>query len=484
MAGSRRALQDRGQRAGLDGDLRRTSRVDVVDRRREEHVDTLGLAERAVLLERARVAVEVLARAELQGVHEQRHDQGRVGTDLRARTAHQAGVALVHRAHRADEADALAAGAAGREQVGQLLAGAREHQGHGVPQMCSRGETGASTAGQRVVEHLTDAVRADRQHPAVGDDAVERGARHGDVRGQRVRRGGGDLGEVAADGADVAADDGAGQGGVALGQRVVESGVEQRAQGGGRVLGAGSAEQLHGLGDQGDEVVRAVGQTRVVERALVLGDEHRQAAEVADQPLGELALRRAGRDAVHAAAQAGQVDVGAGERHRRVHGDGAGTHRDGRGQHREAVAAAGVHDDLALPDDACGAEHGRDVVEHVVGDRQQQHVGRARDVGRLQQRYAGQQGRGPVPRGVGLAGDGDDLVAGGAEAGGQDGADTAGTDHAHTKGPDGSRHVSSNLSFQSRRHFQEGSRSGTRRLLLVVNTRLRGALPAAYPNRE
>jgi hypothetical protein len=167
-----------------------------------------------------------------------------------------------------------------------------------------------------------------------------------------------------------------------------------------------------------------------------------------------------------------------------VHGNGAGAHSDGRGEHREAVPPAGVHDDLALPDGPGGAQHRRDVVEHVVGDRQQHDIGRTGDRGRLQQRYAGQQGRGASARGVRLAGDGDDLVSGGAEASGQDGADTAGTDHAHTKGPDGSRHFSSNLSFQSRRHFQEGSRSGTRRLLLVVNTRLRGALPAAYPNRE
>ena len=113
---------------------------------------------------------------------------------------------------------------------------------------------------------------------------------------------------------------------------------------------------------------------------------------------------------------------------------GAGADGDGRGEHREAVAAAGVHDDLALPDRSGGAEHGGDVVEHVVGDRQQQHVARARDGGRLEDRYAGQQGRGAAAGGVGLTGDGDDLVARGAKAGGQDGANAAGADHTHPKG--------------------------------------------------
>ena len=36
-------------------------------------------------------------------------------------------------------------------------------------------------------------------------------------------------------------------------------------------------------------------------------------------------------------------------------------------------------------------------------------------------------------RGVGLAGGGDDLVAGGAQGGGEDGADATGADDAHPK---------------------------------------------------
>ena len=174
-------------------------------------------------------------------------------------------------------------------------------------------------------------------------------------------------------------------------------------------------------------------------------------------------------------AQAGQVDVGAGEGHRRVHRDGAGAHGDGRGEHGQAVAAAGVHDDLALADRAGGAEHRGDVVEHVVGDRQQQHVAGAGDGGRLEDGYAGQQGRGAAAGGVGLAGDGDDLVARRAKAGGQDGADTAGADHAHPEGV-ASCFLEPLVSVPP--PTSDEGRSGTRRCALGVQPEVTGGSSA------
>ena len=78
------------------------------------------------------------------------------------------------------------------------------------------------------------------------------------------------------------------------------------------------------------------------------------------------------------------------------------------------------------------AEHGHDVGEHVVRDREQQQVARAGDGGRLGDRDAGQQVGDPVAGGVGLAGGGHDLVAGGAERGGEHGADATGADDADT----------------------------------------------------
>ena len=91
-------------------------------------------------------------------------------------------------------------------------------------------------------------------------------------------------------------------------ERVVEGGGEQRAQRVGRVqvgvVHARRGQQLHGLGDQRDQVVGAVGQRRVVERALVLGHPHRAAAEVRDQLLGHLPLAGAGGDPEDAARRA------------------------------------------------------------------------------------------------------------------------------------------------------------------------------------
>ena len=119
---------------------------------------------------------------------------------------------------------------------------------------------------------------------------------------------------------------------------------------------------------------------------------------------------------------------------------GAGADRAAGLEHGEAVPAGGVHDVLALADGAGGAEHRDDVGEHVVGDGEQQQVaarGRRRSAW---QRYAGQQRRDAAAGGVGLAGDGDDLVAGGAERGGQDGADAAGADDADPQAA-GLRHL-------------------------------------------
>ena len=216
---------------------------------------------------------------------------------------------------------------------------------------------------------------------------------------------------MGADGAEVAADDRAGQRGVALLEGVVEGGGEQRAQGAGRVRGTGRREDLHGLGDQGDQVVGAVREARVVERAHLLGHPHRRAAEVGDERLDERALGRLGGEAEDRAGEPVEVDRRAGERHRRVHRGHPGADRAGRLEDGQAVPAGGVHDVLALVEGAAVGEHRDDVAEHVVGDGEQQQVAGAGHVGRLAARDPGQQLGHPAARGVGLARGGDDVVA-------------------------------------------------------------------------
>ena len=61
-------------------------------------------------------------------------------------------------------------------------------------------------------------------------------------------------------------------------------------------------------------------------------------------------------------------------------------------EHGEAVAAGGVADDLALADRPRPDELGHDVLEHVVGNGEQQQVTRTRHVGGLRGADTGQQG--------------------------------------------------------------------------------------------
>ena len=104
-----------------------------------------------------------------------------------------------------------------------------------------------------------------------------------------------------------------------------------------------------------------MGETGVVERALALRHPQRDAAEVGDQALGVLPLVVAGGHAEHAAGEAVEVELGAGEGHRGVHRDRAGADGGRRLEHGEAVATRGVADDLALADRAGADERGHDV---------------------------------------------------------------------------------------------------------------------------
>ena len=250
------------------------------------------------------------------------------------------------------------------------------------------------------------------------------------------------------DGPRVAPHDRAGQRGVAVGERVVEGGGEQRAQGAGRVVGAGGGQHLHRLGHQRHQVVGAVGQARVVERAHLLGHPHRAPTQVVDEGLGEGTLPLVGGQAEDAAGQPLEVHGGAGEGHRGVHGREPGTDRGGRPQDGQAVAARGVHDVLALADRARTHQRGDDVAEHVVGHRQQQQLALAGHRGRLGVGDAREQRLDALQRGVGVTGGSHDVVAGGAQPGGEDGPDATRADDAH---PQGGVDHGLNLSFQSRR---------------------------------
>ena len=73
--------------------------------RRVDHVDAGGGALRDVVVERPRIALEVVAPVELHRVHEDRDDDA---LGVASRHAHQLEVALVQRAHGGHERDAPA----------------------------------------------------------------------------------------------------------------------------------------------------------------------------------------------------------------------------------------------------------------------------------------------------------------------------------------------------------------------------------------
>src|SRR5262249_6334756 len=111
-------------------------------RRREHHVDAPGRATPGVLLERARVALEVVAPVELDRVHEDRdHDALRPPPRL----GDQRQVAVVERAHRRDERDALARGA---PRLGPRLHGAGRGDGLHQPATAFAGLNACASVGK------------------------------------------------------------------------------------------------------------------------------------------------------------------------------------------------------------------------------------------------------------------------------------------------------------------------------------------------
>ena len=142
-----------------------------------------------------------------------------------------------------------------------------------------------------------------------------------------------------------------------------------------------------------------MGQGRVVQRAVLVGDPFGGTPELAHQFLGQRPdVGRGGHAERDALAQPGQVFRPAGERHRRVQGERPGAARDGRFQDTQSVRSRGVRDDVGR------SEAGDDGGERVVGYRDDRDVVRAA---------------------------GDDRVARVGEGGGEYRPDPAGADDAH-----------------------------------------------------
>ncbi|SCD99292.1 syndecan 1 [Streptomyces sp. IgraMP-1] len=269
-----------------------------------------------------------------------------------------------------------------------------------------------------------------RLEQALVEGAVGGGAGHREVPGDGARGVRAQLLDVGLDGPRVSAGDGAGEGGVAGAQGVVEGGAEEGAEhpvGGGD---PGRAQQLHRLGDQGDQVVGAEREGRVVERTGLLRDPLGLSAHLDDEGLGGEPQLVGGGDAEGAAGQALHVDRGAGEGHGGVQGERQRPGPAGGVEHADAVPARGVHQQLARADGAGGGESFDQAGQGVVRDGEEDEVGGGQHLGRGDQGDAREQGVGAAPGGVGDPGDGDGAVSGELERGRQGGADTARADHA------------------------------------------------------
>src|SRR5262249_24605180 len=109
VTGTRRPAEDCPEPTDLDRAFTAV-RIDLSDGRVEHDVDRFFLQKAAVALEVARIALQILARAELRRIDEYRDDHAVAAL---FRFAHETEVSFVQRAHRRHERDAPAGAALG-----------------------------------------------------------------------------------------------------------------------------------------------------------------------------------------------------------------------------------------------------------------------------------------------------------------------------------------------------------------------------------
>ena len=236
-------------------------------------------------------------------------------------------------------------------------------------------------------------------------------------------------------GAGVAAGHRAGQRRLPHRQRIVQGGPRQGSEHALRLLESQLAQQLQGLAGDRGEVVGAVGQGRVVDRAVGLGDDHGLTAHLHDQRLRDRQHRRRGGDTERAAAEPRQVQTQPGERHGRVdrQPDGSGLPR--RLQDLHAPAAGGVGHELpGLPVPGRG-QSAHQVGQLIVGNGQQHELRALHDLLRGEDRDLGQQQLGTLPGGLRDGGDPHHPVPGGTQRGSQHRPHSPGADHADSQAP-------------------------------------------------
>ena len=228
----------------------------------------------------------------------------------------------------------------------------------------------------------------------------------------------------------VTAGDRAGQARVAEAQRVVQRREEQRPEQPRGLRHPGRPEQVRGLGDERDQVVGGAGERRVIQLALLLGDEDRLAAHLDHQRLGR-GPEHLGRGHAEAGSpEPVHVVAAAGERHHGVQRQRQRALAHGLLEHRHAVAPARVGQHAALVRRSRRRQPGDEPGQRVVGDGQQGQVGAAENLAGIGDDRPGEVRVRPLQRGVRHRGHRHDLVSGTGQRHAERGARSPGADDA------------------------------------------------------
>ena len=217
---------------------------------------------------------------------------------------------------------------------------------------------------------------------------------------------------------------------VAHPEGIVERGAEQRCDQPLGIIDARVAQEIQALGHEGDEVVRAVGKSRVIGRAVLLGDPERLATHLDDERLCHRPQHVGGGDPEGAVAEPGEVQARAGEGHHGVQGQRKGTHPGSRIEHSDAESPGRVAPELPRVHVAGLGKAGDQRRQRVIGHGDEHEVDSADGRGQIEDRHPRQHCLSPQPRDIRHRGHCSNVMTGPAQGGTEHGTDTSGPDHA------------------------------------------------------
>ncbi len=223
--------------------------------------------------------------------------------------------------------------------------------------------------------------------------------------------------------------------GIVARQRVLDCAAHERGEDRAGTCDADAVEQPARLVDDGGRERDGRVDGLAVRRSIGLGDHERLAAHLDDERLADGQHRGRSRDREPCAGQPSEVDGRAGERHRRVHGQGDRAHAECRFEDPRAEAGRRVQHELArLPDARVGqACHER--CELLLGHGEEHELAALDDLGDGQHGNAGEHGGRALPARLRHGGDPGEGVARAGQGGREHGADPAGADRADAEPP-------------------------------------------------